>query len=64
MAHFGLAPGPLFAVLVIALELAASAMILSGRLRWLGVLATVVLLPSPPALSLMTWLWAGTCSRL
>lgn len=36
MAHFGLAPGPVFAVLVIVLELLASAMILVGRLRWLG----------------------------
>lgn len=39
MNHFGLAPAPLFAVAVIALELGASAMILSGRLRWLGALA-------------------------
>lgn len=38
MTHFGLSPTPLFAVLVIALELGASAMILSGRLRWLGAL--------------------------
>ena len=33
MAHFGLSPEPLFAVLVIALELVASIMILAGRLR-------------------------------
>jgi len=39
MAHFGLLPAPLFAVLVIGLELGASALILSGRLRWLGALA-------------------------
>lgn len=39
MAHFGLAPAPVFAVLVIALELGASALILIGRLRWLGALA-------------------------
>lgn len=39
MAHFGLSPEPLFAVLVIALELVASLMILAGRLRWLGALA-------------------------
>ncbi len=39
MAHFGLSPAAPFAVAVIALELAASAMILSGRLRWLGALA-------------------------
>jgi len=36
MNHFGLTPAPLFAVLVIALELGASLMILTGRLRWLG----------------------------
>ena len=36
MQHFGLAPAPVFAVLVIALELCASALILAGRLRWLG----------------------------
>jgi uncharacterized membrane protein YphA (DoxX/SURF4 family) len=39
MVHFGLAPAPLFAVLVIVLELGASAMILSGWRRWFGALA-------------------------
>src|SRR5690606_31602683 len=39
MTHFGLSPAPLFAVLVIALELGASALILTGQLRWLGALA-------------------------
>ncbi|WP_232831439.1 DoxX family protein [Pseudogemmobacter bohemicus] len=39
MTHFGLTPPALFAGLVIALELIASAMILTGRLRWLGALA-------------------------
>ena len=39
MQHFGLAPAPVFAVLVIVLELGASALILIGRLRWLGALA-------------------------
>jgi uncharacterized membrane protein YphA (DoxX/SURF4 family) len=39
MQHFGLSPAPLFAVLVIALELGASVLILVGRLRWLGALA-------------------------
>ncbi len=38
MNHFGLTPAPLFAVLVIVLELGASLMILTGRLRWLGAL--------------------------
>lgn len=39
MGHFGLAPAPLFAVLVIVLELGASALIVTGFLRWLGALA-------------------------
>lgn len=38
MNHFGLAPAPLFAVLVIALELIAPVMILTGFFRWLGAL--------------------------
>ncbi|HBT2490091.1 TPA: DoxX family protein [Klebsiella aerogenes] len=39
MNYFGFAPAPLFAVLVIVLELGASAMILFGFLRWLAALA-------------------------
>lgn len=39
MNHFGFAPAPLFAVLVIVLELGASFMILFGFLRWLAALA-------------------------
>ncbi|MBW9055381.1 DoxX family protein [Rhizobium mesosinicum] len=39
MTHFGLSPAPVFAGIVIALELAASVMILLGFLRWLGALA-------------------------
>ncbi|WP_248293233.1 DoxX family membrane protein [Achromobacter sp. Bel] len=39
MAHFGLHPAPLAAAAVILLELGASALVLSGRLRWLGALA-------------------------
>jgi uncharacterized membrane protein YphA (DoxX/SURF4 family) len=39
MTHFGLSPAPVFATLVIVLELAASAMILAGIFRWLGALA-------------------------
>lgn len=38
MAHFGLAPAPAFAVLVIVFELTASALILIGRWRWLAAL--------------------------
>jgi uncharacterized membrane protein YphA (DoxX/SURF4 family) len=39
MQHFGLQPPRLLAVAVIALELGASALILSGRGRWLGAVA-------------------------
>ena len=39
MAHFGLQPAPVFAVGVILFELAMSALVLSGVLRWLGALA-------------------------
>lgn len=39
MDHFGLAPAAPFAVAVIALELGASALVLSGVGRWLGALA-------------------------
>ena len=38
MAHFRLSPPVLFAVLVIVLELVASAMVVTGFLRWLGAL--------------------------
>lgn len=39
MTHFGLTPAAPFAVMVIVLELGASVLILTGRLRWLGALA-------------------------
>ena len=42
MGHFGLQPAAFFAVVVIVFELTASAMILSGVLRWLGALALAV----------------------
>ncbi|MGG5817594.1 DoxX family protein [Falsiroseomonas sp. HW251] len=38
-AHFGLPVPPVTAALTIAVELGASALILSGRLRWAGALA-------------------------
>lgn len=38
MAHFGLSPPALFAGIVIVVELAGSAMVLSGFWRWLGAL--------------------------
>ncbi|TWB20439.1 putative membrane protein YphA (DoxX/SURF4 family) [Nitrospirillum amazonense] len=39
LAHFGMPAYPALAAAVIALELGASLMILSGRLRWMGALA-------------------------
>jgi uncharacterized membrane protein YphA (DoxX/SURF4 family) len=39
MRHFGLAPAAPLAVATIVLELAASAMVVTGRYRWLGALA-------------------------
>jgi uncharacterized membrane protein YphA (DoxX/SURF4 family) len=42
MKHFGLHPAVFFAIAVIAFELAASVMVLSGFLRWLGALALAV----------------------
>lgn len=39
MNHFGLHPAAVFAVVVIVFELAASAMVVSGFLRWAGALA-------------------------
>ena len=39
MQHFGLQPAVPLALAVVVLELGASALILSGRLRWLGALA-------------------------
>jgi len=39
MNHFGLHPAALFAVVVIVFELTASAMVVSGLVRWAGALA-------------------------
>nr|WP_313296965.1 DoxX family protein [Diaphorobacter sp.] len=55
MQHFGLAPAALFAVLVIALELGASAMILSGWMRWLGALALAGFTLLATGLALRFW---------
>jgi uncharacterized membrane protein YphA (DoxX/SURF4 family) len=55
MAHFGLSPAPVFAALVIALELAASAMILAGRLRWLGALALAAFTLAATGIALRFW---------
>ena len=55
MTHFGLSPATLFAVLVIALELGASVMILTGKLRWLGALALAAFTLMATFLALRYW---------
>jgi uncharacterized membrane protein YphA (DoxX/SURF4 family) len=55
MNHFGLAPAPLFAVGVPVFELAMSALILSGRLRWLGALALAIFTLMATYLALRFW---------
>ena len=55
MTHFGLQPAALFAVLVIVLELGASAMILTGKLRWLGALALAAFTLMATFLALRYW---------
>lgn len=39
MNHFGLSPAPVFAIAVIVFELVASAMVISGFLRWAAALS-------------------------
>jgi uncharacterized membrane protein YphA (DoxX/SURF4 family) len=55
MEHFGLRPPLMFAVAVIAFELAASAMVLSGFLRWLGTLALAAFTLAATFLALRFW---------
>ena len=55
MQHFGLSPAPVMAVLVIALELGASLMILSGKLRWLGALALALFTLMATFVALRFW---------
>ncbi|MBB4008089.1 DoxX family protein [Allorhizobium taibaishanense] len=55
MNHFGLPPAPFFAIAVPIFELAMSALILSGRLRWLGALALAVFTLMATYLALRFW---------
>lgn len=55
MEHFGLHPAAFFAVVVIAFELATSAMILSGFLRWLGALALAIFTLLATLVALRFW---------
>lgn len=53
--HFGLSPAPFFAVLVIILELFASAMILTGFFRWPAALALAAFTLLATFLALRFW---------
>lgn len=55
MQHFGLSPAPLMAALVIALELGASLMVLTGKLRWLGALALAIFTLAATGMALRFW---------
>lgn len=59
MNHFGLAPAGPMALAVIVLELAASALILSGRLRWLGALALAAFTLAATFVALRFWTMSG-----
>jgi uncharacterized membrane protein YphA (DoxX/SURF4 family) len=55
MAHFGLSPAPLFAVVVIVFELVMSALILTGVWRWLAALALAMFTLMATFLALRFW---------
>jgi uncharacterized membrane protein YphA (DoxX/SURF4 family) len=58
-AHFGLRPAALFAVLTIVVELAGSALVISGRLVWLGAGALGVFTALATLLAHDFWAMAG-----
>lgn len=64
MQHFGLHPAGLFAVTVIAFELAASAMVISGFLRWLGALSLAVFTLVATLIALRFWELAPGMERM
>ena len=55
MEHFGLHPAAFFAVVVIVFELSASAMVVSGILRWAGALALAGLTLLATLIALRFW---------
>lgn len=59
MTHFGLAPAAPLAVAVIALEIIAPIMILSGVLRWAGALALAAFTVAASLLANRFWGMAG-----
>lgn len=64
MEHFGLHPATLFAVGVISFELVASAMVVSGVLRWAGALALAGFTLAATLVALRFWEMAPGMDRM
>lgn len=64
MEHFGLHPAPAFAVGVIIFELTASAMVVSGFLRWAGALALAAFTLVATFIALRFWEMAPGMDRM
>lgn len=64
MDHFGLHPAAVFAVIVIVFELAASAMVISGFLRWAGALALAGFTVIATLIALRFWEMAPGMDRM
>ena len=64
MEHFGLHPAVVFAVAVILFELTASAMVISGFLRWAGALALAAFTLVATFIALRFWEMAPGMERM
>lgn len=64
MDHFGLHPAAVFAVVVILFELTASAMVMSGVLRWAGALALAGFTLIATLIALRFWEMAPGMDRM
>jgi len=64
MDHFGLHPATFFAVAVIVFELTASAMVVSGFLRWVGALALAGFTLMATFIALRFWEMAPGMDRM
>lgn len=64
MEHFGLHPAAFFAVAVIAFELVASAMVISGFMRWVAALAQAGFTLMATFLALRFWEMAPGMDRM
>ena len=64
MSHFGLHPAPAFAIAVIVFELTASAMVVSGFLRWVGASALAGFTILATFIALRFWELPGGMERM